>query len=68
MFAAPVLAQNVKENFTGFAINMNGAANTATIDFTIERWSTDAERKTLLVADSRRAQVRCRNWWTRCRT
>jgi len=47
--AAPLLsAQNVKEKFTGFAINMNGAANTATVDFTIERWSTDAERKTLL--------------------
>jgi hypothetical protein len=47
--AVPVLsAQNVKEKFTGFAINMNGAANTATVDFTIERWSTDAERKTLL--------------------
>jgi hypothetical protein len=46
---APALsAQNVKEKFTGFAINMNGAANTATVDFTIERWSTDAERKTLL--------------------
>jgi hypothetical protein len=45
----PVLsAQNVKEKFTGFAINMNGAANTATIDFTIERWSTDAERTKLL--------------------
>ena len=41
-------AQNVKERFTGFAINMNGAANTATVDFTIDRWSTDAERKTLL--------------------
>jgi hypothetical protein len=48
VFAAPVLAQNVTEKFTGFAINMNGAANTATIDFTISRWSTDAERKTLL--------------------
>lgn len=47
--AVPVLsAQNVKEKFTGFAINMNGAANTATIDFTIERWSTDAERTKLL--------------------
>ena len=46
---APVLsAQNVKEKFTGFAINMNGAANTATVDFTIERWSTDAERNKLL--------------------
>jgi low affinity Fe/Cu permease len=48
VFAAPVLAQNVTEKFTGFAINMNGAANTATIDFTITRWSTDAERTALL--------------------
>ena len=38
----------MKEKFTGFAINMNGAANTATVDFTIERWSTDAERTKLL--------------------
>ena len=45
---APVLAQNVKEKFTGFAINMNGRAGTAIIDFTIERWSTDAERNLLL--------------------
>jgi len=48
VLAAPVTAQNVKERFTGFAINMNGAANTATVDFTIERWSTDAERTKLL--------------------
>ncbi len=45
---ATLSAQNVTEKFTGFAINMNGAANTATVDFTITRWSTDAERKTLL--------------------
>jgi hypothetical protein len=48
VFAAPVLAQNVKERFTGFAINMDGAVNTGTVDFTIERWSTDAERDKLL--------------------
>ena len=48
VLTSAVSAQNVKERFTGFAINMNGAANTATVDFTIERWSTDAERKTLL--------------------
>ena len=48
VFAAPVMAQNVKESFTGFAINMDGVVNTATIDFTIERWSTDAERNKLL--------------------
>ena len=48
VFAAPVLAQNVKERFTGFAINMDGAVNTGTVDFMIERWSTDAERDKLL--------------------
>lgn len=45
---APVSGQNVKESFTGFAINMNGGGGTATIDFTIQRWSTDEERETLL--------------------
>jgi hypothetical protein len=48
VFAAPVMAQNVKERFTGFAINMDGAVNTGTVDFHIDRWSTDAERTTLL--------------------
>ena len=48
IFAAPVWAQNVKEKFTGFAINMNNSGSTAVIDFTIERWSTDAERDQLL--------------------
>jgi len=48
VFAAPVLAQNVKERFTGFAINMDGAVNTGTVDFHIDRWSTDAERTKLL--------------------
>src|SRR4051812_34923345 len=48
VFAAPVLAQNVKEKFTGYAINLNGAANTSVIDFSIDRWSTDAERTKLL--------------------
>jgi hypothetical protein len=43
-----VSAQNVKEHFTGFAINMNSGPSTATIDFTIERWSSDAEREKLL--------------------
>ena len=43
-----VSAQNVKESFTGFAINMNSGPSTATVDFTIERWSTDTERDTLL--------------------
>ena len=36
------------ERFTGFAINMNSGPSTATVDFTIERWSTDAERDQLL--------------------
>lgn len=48
--AAPPLAsgQNQKESFTGFAINMNSGPTTATVDFTIERWSTDAQREQLL--------------------
>ena len=45
---APMAAQNEKEKFTGFAINLNGATNTGTVDFTIDRWSTDAERTKLL--------------------
>jgi hypothetical protein len=36
------------ERFTGFAINMNSGPSTATVDFAIERWSTDAERDKLL--------------------
>jgi hypothetical protein len=44
----PVSAQNVKESFTGFAINMNSGPKTGTIDFTITRWSTDEERNQLL--------------------
>lgn len=49
MLAAPTVSgQNVKESFTGFAINMNSGPSTATVDFTIERWSTDAERDKLL--------------------
>jgi len=40
--------QNVKESFTGFAINMNSRPSTGVVDFTIERWSTDAERSELL--------------------
>ena len=48
VFAAPVSAQNVKESFSGFAINMDGVVKTAVIDFTITRWSTDAERTKLL--------------------
>ena len=40
--------QGQKEEFTGFAINMNSGPSTATVDFTIERWSTDEERNALL--------------------
>ena len=44
----PVSAQAGKESFTGFAINLNSGPKTGVIDFTIERWSTDAERNQLL--------------------
>jgi hypothetical protein len=40
--------QNEKERFTGFAINMNSGPKTATVDFTIERWSTEPQRQQLL--------------------
>ena len=40
--------QGQKESFTGFAINMNSVPRTATVDFTIERWSTDEERNALV--------------------
>jgi hypothetical protein len=43
-----VAGQNEKESFTGFAINTNSGPSTAVVDFTIERWSTDAERNQLL--------------------
>ena len=46
--ATGVSAQNVKETFTAFAINMNSGPKTATVDISIERWSTDAERDQLL--------------------
>jgi hypothetical protein len=46
--ASDMSAQDQKESFTGFAINMNSGPSTATVDFTIERWSTDAERDQLL--------------------
>ena len=54
VLAAAVLAptsvsgQAQKESFTGFAINMGSGPSTAVVDFTIERWSTDAERAALL--------------------
>jgi hypothetical protein len=43
-----VSAQNVREDFTAFAINMNSGPRTATVDIRIERWSTDEERQALL--------------------
>jgi hypothetical protein len=49
--ATPALmlsAQNLPEKFTAFAINMNSGPKTGTVDIQIERWSTDAERDTLL--------------------
>lgn len=43
-----VHGQGEKERFTGFAINMNSGPSTATVDFMVERWSTDADRQALL--------------------
>ena len=48
LLGVPAVAQVPIEKFTGFAINLNSGPSTATIDFTIERWSTDAERDQLL--------------------
>ncbi len=48
VLAPPVSGQGDKQSFTGFAINMNSGPTTATVDFTIERWSTDGERERLL--------------------
>ena len=46
---SPVVSgQKAIERFTGFAINMNSGPKTATVDFAVERWSTDAEREALL--------------------
>jgi hypothetical protein len=48
--ASPVsaISQTPQERFTGFAINLNSGPATATVDFTVDRWSTDAERARLL--------------------
>jgi hypothetical protein len=48
LLSAVVAGQNVKEQFTGFAINMNSGPSTAVVDFAITRWSTDEERAQLL--------------------
>lgn len=46
--SVPVSGQATKkESFTGFAINLNSGPTTGTVDFTIERWSTDQERAQL---------------------
>jgi len=48
-FLAPaVLESRQQEKFTGFAINTNSGPSTATVVFTVTRWSTDAERAQLL--------------------
>ena len=44
----PVAGWQGPEKFTGFAINLNSGPSTATVDFTIERWSSDADRNSLL--------------------
>ena len=48
LWSPVVSSQNPIERFTGFAINMNSGPKTATVDFAVERWSTDAERDKLL--------------------
>lgn len=40
--------QNVRERFTGFAINLNAGPKTAMVDLAIDRWSTDGEREQLI--------------------
>jgi len=44
----PVAGKQAVERFTGFAINLNSGPSTATVDFTIERWSSEADRNNLL--------------------
>jgi hypothetical protein len=49
--ATPQVASNTEpEKFTAFAVNMSnvGTGATATVDITINRWSTDAERDRLM--------------------
>jgi len=49
VMASPALLESrQQEKFTGFAINTNSGPSTATVDFTVTRWSTDAEREQLL--------------------
>jgi hypothetical protein len=44
----PVAGKQASEKFTGFAINMNSGPSTATVDFTIDKWSPESDRDTLL--------------------
>ena len=46
--SSAVSGQAQKESFTGFAINLNSGPSSATVDITIERWSSDEERNALL--------------------
>jgi hypothetical protein len=46
--APPVDLTADTEKFTGFAINLNSGPSTATVDFSIDRWSPDADREKLL--------------------
>ena len=46
--APPVDLSADTEKFTGFAINLNSGPSTATVDFSIDRWSPDADRDKLL--------------------
>ena len=47
--ASPAVAgKQAAEKFTGFAINLNSGPSTATVDFTIEKWSSEADRNNLL--------------------
>ena len=48
--APPLSAQNEKESFTGFAINMNSGPTTAVVDFAIERWSSSVLSEAGLLA------------------
>jgi hypothetical protein len=48
LLAPAVVETRQEEKFTGFAINTNSGPKTATVDFTVTRWSTDAEREQLL--------------------
>lgn len=57
----PVLGQTSgeKEHFTAFAVDLNSrttGTNTATVEITVDRWSTDAERQMLTEALTQKGQ------------